>query len=62
MKVEAIQDDLQLHEIFCCDRITLHYVTEVEEHCQTLDHFRWDMASNCSKLDLLYNKYQLVWY
>ena len=62
MEVEAIQDDLQLHEIFCCDCIMPHYVTEVEERRQTLDHFQWDMASNRSKIDLLCNKYQLVWY
>ena len=62
MEVEVIQDYLQLREIFCCDRITPHYVTEVKERRQTLDHFRWNIASNHSKIDLLWNKYQLVWY
>lgn len=62
MEVEAIQNDLQFHEIFTCNCIMLHDVTEVKEHRQTLDHFRWDMASNHSKIDLLCNKYQLVWY
>src|SRR5882672_7127464 len=62
MEVEAIQDDLQLCEIFCCDCITSHDITEVKECRQTLDHFRRDMASNCSEIDLLCNKYQLVWY
>ena len=50
MEVEVIQDDLQLCEIFCCDCITLHDITEVKEH------------GNWSKIDLLHNKYQLVWY
>jgi len=56
MEVEAIQDDLQLREIFCCDCITPHNVTEVKERAKHLT-ISDGHGQHRSKIDLLCNKY-----
>jgi hypothetical protein len=58
MDMELIQDMLQFSKIICSDSIAPHNVAEVQESSQALDHFRRDMASNCSKVDLvIWNEY-----
>jgi hypothetical protein len=53
MDMEPIQGPPQFDEVSCLDSVALHNIAEVKESRQTLDHFRRNMASDCSEVDLV---------
>jgi hypothetical protein len=54
MGVEPIQGILQFNKVLCSNCIAPHDIAEIQESCQTLDHFRRNMASNSSEVDLMH--------